>query len=81
MTFDDHILCRQDDLSLESEPGGIPLLEEGLVLMEVKCSGGMPLWLTHVLTEEHIYKTSFSKYGTAYEKIIFPERKGETNHV
>lgn len=73
VTFDDHILCRQDDLSLESEVYGTPILPEGKVLMEIKCSGGIPLWMAHVLSEEKIYKTSFSKYGTAYEMLIFPQ--------
>lgn len=77
VTFDDHILCRQEDLSLESELYGTPILDEGMVLMEIKCSGGIPLWMTHVLSEEHIYKTSYSKYGTAYQTIIFPKLKGD----
>lgn len=73
VTFDDNILCRQEDLSLESEVYGTPILRDGMVLMEIKCSGGIPLWMTHVLSEEHIYKTSFSKYGTAYKTMIFPK--------
>ena len=76
VTFDDNILCRQEDLSLESDVWGIPILEDGKVLMEIKCSGGIPLWMTHVLSQEHIYKTSFSKYGTAYQTMIFPNTKG-----
>ena len=76
VTFDDTILCRQDDLSLESEIYGTPILPEGKVLMEIKCSGGIPLWMTHILSAERIYKTSFSKYGTAYQKIIFPQLCG-----
>ena len=73
VTFDDSILCRQDDLSLESDAYGTPILPEGKVLMELKCSGGIPLWMTHVLSEEKLYKTSFSKYGTAYRMLIFPK--------
>ncbi|MDO5124642.1 MAG: polyphosphate polymerase domain-containing protein [Eubacteriales bacterium] len=73
VTFDDNILCRQEDLSLESEVYGTPILSEGKVLMEIKCSGGIPLWMVHVLSEEHIYKTSYSKYGTAYRTMIFPQ--------
>ena len=73
VTFDDNILCRQDDLSLASDVYGTPILPEGKVLMEIKCSGGIPLWMTHVLSEEKIYKTSFSKYGTAYGMLIFPQ--------
>ena len=58
---------------MESEVYGTPLLNDGLTLMEIKCSGGMPLWMTRVLSDEHIYETSFSKYGTAYKTMIFPQ--------
>jgi len=78
VTFDDNILCRQEELSLDSEVYGTSILPEGKVLMEIKCSGGIPLWMTHVLSEEKIYKTSFSKYGTAYGMLIFPKTH-ETN--
>ena len=77
VTFDEKILCRQEDLSLESEVYGTPILPEGSVLMEIKCSGGIPLWMVHVLSQEHIYKTSFSKYGTAYQTMIYPKLKQE----
>ena len=80
VTFDDTILCRQSDLSLKSEVYGTPLLEAGAVLMEIKCSGGMPLWMAHVLSEEHIYKTSFSKYGAAYQTLIYPSLKGKSEN-
>ena len=81
VTFDDNILCRQEDLSLESDVWGTSLLEEGMVLMEIKCSGGIPLWMTHVLSREHIYKTSFSKYGTAYQTMIYQNTKGDLLYV
>jgi hypothetical protein len=77
VTFDDHILCRTDDLSLTSEVYGTPILEPGKVLMELKCAGGIPLWMAHVLSENKIYKTSFSKYGTAYTQLIFPQLRGK----
>lgn len=70
VTFDENILFRDYDISLESDVYGTPLLEEGKILMELKCSGGIPLWMTEILSEEHIYKTSFSKYGTAYTKYM-----------
>ena len=71
VTFDDRILCRRDRLSLCCEPDGISLLAPGQVLMEVKTAGGIPLWMCRVLTREGIRKTSFSKYGKAYETMIF----------
>lgn len=70
VTFDSNILCREYDLSLTSEPGGISILEDGMILMEIKCLGGMPVWMAEVLSEERIYKTSFSKYGTAYCRFM-----------
>ena len=72
VTFDDNILCRQTDLSLGEPVGGEPILPQGMVLMELKCSDGIPLWMVRVLSREKIYKTSFSKYGTAYANLIFP---------
>ena len=77
ITFDDQILCRQTDLSLEHEIGGTPLLNQEYVLMEIKCIGGIPLWMTQILSDEKIYKTSFSKYGTAYQTLIYPKLKEE----
>lgn len=70
ITFDENILWREEDLSLCSEKYGNLLLDEDLVLMEVKVTGGMALWLTHFLTENQIYKTSFSKYGNVYKEMI-----------
>ena len=72
VTFDDNILCRQEDISLTSPVYGTPILEDGTVLMELKCSGGIPLWMVEILSREKIYKTPFSKYGEAYQNLIFP---------
>ena len=77
VTFDDTILCRQEDLSLESGVYGAPLLPAGTTLMEIKCSGGIPLWLAHVLSAQGIRQTSFSKYGTAYQTLIYPNLQKE----
>ena len=73
VTFDDNILYRQIDINLCSPVYGEPILPEDRVLMELKCSGGIPLWMTRALSQERIYKTSFSKYGTAYSTLIFPK--------
>ncbi len=66
ITFDDNIRWRRDRMLLTEKPGGNPLLEEGMSLMEIKTAGAMPLWLVDILSEERIRKTSFSKYGMAY---------------
>ncbi len=69
VTLDENILYRTNNLSLDTEIYGTPLLQEGSVLMELKTPGGIPLWMTHFLAEQQIQKTSFSKYGTAYQMM------------
>lgn len=80
VTFDENILARQEELSLSREVWGEPLMDENDVLMEIKTSGGIPLWMTHVLAQEKLYKTSFSKYGTAYEKLICGGQQETATH-
>lgn len=68
ITFDSNIKTRRSRLYLESDNNGSQLLEKGQYLMEVKISGSAPIWLTEILSELKIYKTSFSKYGAEYKK-------------
>ena len=75
ITFDTNIRYRDDNLSLSNEPTGKLLLNSNEVLMEIKTCGGYPLWLCKYLSENKIYKTSFSKYGTAYKNLILGGKK------
>lgn len=82
VTFDTKIRARQTGLSLNSSHAdGALLLPEDMTLMELKCAGAMPLWMARTLSRHKIYKTSFSKYGTAYTKLIFPEIKEVLFHA
>lgn len=69
LTFDETILWRDEDFSLCSEVYGTPVLTPGQVLMEVKTSGSIPMGLARLLSENRIFKTSFSKYGAAYRQM------------
>ena len=73
LTFDYRIFARTGNLNLGAL-GGEPILSEGYTLMEIKTSGGMPMWLASALSRGMIYKSAFSKYGAAYKNLIF---KGE----
>ena len=77
ITFDENVRCRQEFMTFQKPANGVPILENNKTLMELKCSGGMPLWMAEILSREKIYKTSFSKYGTAYRNLIYPQLKGE----
>lgn len=70
VTFDENILYRDYDISLGSRVYGTPLLNKDETLMEIKTSGGLPLWMSHELNRLKIYQTSFSKYGSAYLNMI-----------
>ncbi|ABR48159.1 conserved hypothetical protein [Alkaliphilus metalliredigens QYMF] len=80
ITFDTNIRTRRYDLALESGDYGESLLEENQWLMEVKAEKSIPIWLSRLLSENKIYKISFSKYGAEYKKMLLSNQpqKGET---
>lgn len=71
VTFDENILYRDEDVALSSEIYGTPVIGKNQILMEIKTPGGIPMWMTDFLTEQKIYKTSFSKYGAAYKDMVY----------
>ncbi len=75
LTLDRNILYREDHLSLGFGAYGTPILPPGATLLELKTSGGIPLWLSHFLNREQLRKTSFSKYGEAYTQSLIKERE------
>lgn len=83
ITFDDTVLWRSDSLNLTSGIYGSPLLGTQEVLMEVKVAHAIPRWLVQFLSAHHIYKTSFSKYGTAYQRYQneLPHRTGDLRYA
>lgn len=76
MTFDSCVRCSWD----VGQPGRPrtwnTILPKGCWLLEVKSPGAMPLWLADFLTAEHIFKTSFSKYGRGYELMCAAQGAG-----
>ncbi len=82
VTFDRDVLCRDYDLTLDKGIYGTSVLDSNLILMEVKTKDAIPLWMTKLLTDNHIYKKSFSKYGTAYQmKLREQLQKGNLNYA
>lgn len=80
ITFDRSILWRTHDLTLKSGIYGSPVLPDNMVIMEIKTVASIPLWLVKILSENKIYKSSFSKYGTAYTLMLKNKKQGE-QHV
>ena len=69
MTIDTNIQTRRDDLRLENGMYGEQLLPPGTYLMEAKAAGAFPIRFCHLLSENKIYSTSFSKYGEEYKEF------------
>lgn len=70
ITLDSNIFSRLNDFNLSSDVYGYPVLSPEMSIMEIKTSSAIPIWLAGFLSEEKIYKTSFSKYGATYQKYI-----------
>ena len=77
ITFDENIRWRRTELHLSAGSAGEPLLENGEVLMELKIPGAAPLWLARLLSDERLFPTSFSKYGSCYREHLLREYIGE----
>ena len=74
LTLDENIRWRTDDIDLSGSALGQMILPADSVLMELKSPGGYPRWMVDFLSENKIYKTSFSKYGTAYQQLMAAEK-------
>jgi len=49
---------------------GYQILEKTQMLMEIKTTGAIPLWLTGILSENNVFPISFSKFGVCYARHI-----------
>ena len=68
LTFDEDINFRVNNLDLEYIDSCKTLLPNQ-ILMEIKTSTAVPLWLARLLSENSIFKTNYSKYGSAYASM------------
>ena len=73
ITFDENLRWRTDRLDLTLGADGECLTEPGAVLMEIKIPGTAPLWLARLLSDQALFPTGFSKYGTCYKNHILSE--------
>ena len=76
ITFDTNLRYRLDRLSLSEGDDGQPILDNDLILMEIKIPGACPLWLCDALSKLEIRNVSFSKYGTCYINHILNNNNG-----
>jgi SPX domain protein involved in polyphosphate accumulation len=77
VTFDYNLTCRSHDLRIENGPYGTNFVDPEKVIMEVKVSHSVPLWLTRLLSDYMCPKQSVSKFCTSID-LMAEERKGST---
>ena len=70
LTFDTNLRGRSWDVDLREGASGMYILPKDTILMEIKIPGSAPLWLSRLLSENRIFDSSFSKYGTYYKQLI-----------
>ena len=56
-------------------------LEPSMAVMEIKCTGAYPLWLSQLLDECEIRPRSFSKYGSSYAIVSQKQREESLRRV
>ena len=78
VTFDTDIRFRTERLDYLHPDCGNTALARDKIVMEIKTPGGMPLWMSRLLSEKNIFPASFSKYGVCYSGCIAKRRETET---
>lgn len=74
MTFDSNIRSRRTDVDLRNGDFGELLPNQPYRLLEIKTTGGAPMWLVKYLSENRIYSGSFSKYGNIFMNEVKTNR-------
>ncbi len=69
VTFDFNLRCRSDDLQIEHGPHGAHFIAPDLVILEVKVTHSVPLWLTRFLQILNCEQRGASKFCTSLELL------------
>jgi len=69
VTFDLNLRCRNEDLHIENGPYGENFIDQDLVVLEVKVTHSIPLWLTRILQTINCEQRSASKFCTSLELL------------
>lgn len=70
ITFDANLRSRRTNLDIGRDQECETFFASGDVIMEIKSRSGMPAWLVDCLNHNHMYPSSFSKYGKIYQRHV-----------
>jgi hypothetical protein len=68
ITIDENLLSRDFETGQK-----FAILDPDKYVLEIKSSGSIPLWLAKLLSQNRIFKSSFSKYGNSILKKLSKE--------
>lgn len=68
ITLDSNLRSRYSNLDLSTEKGNKKFFDKDVYIMEIKTLDSLPLWLVEILSKNKLYPTSFSKYGSIYNR-------------
>ena len=74
LTIDRNPRYRTEGLCFDLDQSGLPLLNPGETILEIKVQDMIPLWLVRILSEGRIRHGSISKYGEAYRHELLGAR-------
>ncbi len=74
LTFDSNIRFRAQRLDLSLGDGGCRRIDNGNIVLEIKCAAAFPQWLCEALAELAIFPTTYSKYGVAFQTMMQPRK-------
>ncbi|WP_010096308.1 polyphosphate polymerase domain-containing protein [Ornithinibacillus scapharcae] len=69
VTFDANLRCRKHHLNIEYGSYGDNFIDPNLIVLEVKVSNSVPLWLTRFLQDLECEQRSASKFCTSLELL------------
>lgn len=69
LTFDSNLRCRNEDLFVENGAYGEYFIDTQLIVLEVKVSDSVPLWLVRILQSLNCEQKSASKFCTSMELL------------
>ncbi|WP_404330232.1 polyphosphate polymerase domain-containing protein [Mesobacillus maritimus] len=69
VTFDLNLRCRNEDLRIENGAYGQNFIDPDLVVLEVKVTHSVPLWLARILQSLECEQRSASKFCTSLELL------------
>lgn len=69
VTLDENLRYRVNNLDIKVQNGCKKYFSDDKIILEIKTTLGLPMWLVSILNEVKIFPQRFSKYGMIYQQM------------